>query len=156
MLSAPHAIQNQGPVFSRQQWDETNANPSIAERLASENGRTREQMYGVTIRRGVDLPNAIDDSTDRANLFAVIHRIWRDACDPACRSHALQAALQYRLSQEQGFESGPPLLHPWRSVSLRNGRAGWPFLIRICRTVIRWRLQATAVCRKPGRCRCRF
>ena len=98
--------QNQGPVFSRQQWDETNANPSIAERLASENGRTREQMYGVTIRRGVDLPNAIDDSTDRANLFAVIHRIWRDACDPACRSYALQAALQYRLSQEQGFESG--------------------------------------------------
>ena len=98
--------QNQGPVFSRQQWDETNANPSIAGRLASENGRTRGQMYGVTIRRGVDLPNAIDDSTDRANLFAVIHRIWRDACDPACRSHALQAALQYRLSQEQGFESG--------------------------------------------------
>ena len=104
--------QNQGPVFSRQQWDETNANPSIAERLASENGRTREQMYGVTIRRGVDLPNAIDDSTDRANLFAVIHRIWRDACDPACRSHALQAALQYRLSQEQGFESGPAFAAP--------------------------------------------
>jgi hypothetical protein len=101
--------QNQGPVFSRQQWDETNANPHIAARLASENGRTREQVYGVTIRRGVDLPNAIDDSTDRANLFAVVHRIWRDACDSACRGHALQAALQYRLSQEQGFEARPAL-----------------------------------------------
>ena len=104
--------QNHGPVFSRQQWDETNANPRIAARLASENGRTREQLYGVTIRRGVDLPNAIDDSTDRANGFAVVHRIWRDACDSACRSHALQAALQYRLSQEQGFEAGPAFAAP--------------------------------------------
>ncbi len=104
--------QNQGPVFSRQQWDETNANPRIAARLALENGKTREQMYGVTIRRGVDLPNAIDDSTDRANLFAVVHRIWRDACDSACRSHALQAALQYRLSQEQGFEARPEFAAP--------------------------------------------
>ena len=97
--------QNQGPIFSRQQWDETNANPRVAARLAIADDRTRQQVYGVTIRRGVDLPNAIDDSTDRANLFAVIHRIWRDACDSACRSHALQAALQYRLSQEQGFEA---------------------------------------------------
>lgn len=110
VCSACH--QNQGPVFSRQQWDETNANPRIADRLASENGRTREQMYGVTIRRGVDLPNAIDDSTDRANLFAVVHRVWRDACDPACRSQALQAALQYRLSQEQGFEAGAAFAAP--------------------------------------------
>jgi hypothetical protein len=99
--------QNHGAVFSRQQWDETNANPRIAARLASESGRPREHMYGVTIRRGVDLPNAIDDSTDRANLFAAVHRIWRDACDSACRSQALQAALQYRLSQEQGFEARP-------------------------------------------------
>ena len=101
--------QNHGPVFSRQQWDETNANPGIAARLVSGNGQTREQIYGVAIRRGVDLPNAIDDSTDRANQFAMIHRIWRDACDSVCRGQALVAALQYRLSQEQGFESKPAL-----------------------------------------------
>ena len=101
--------QNHGPVFSRQQWDETNANPGIVARLVSGNGQTREQIYGVAIRRGVDLPNAIDDSTDRANQFAMIHRIWRDACDSMCRGQALVAALQYRLSQEQGFESKPAL-----------------------------------------------
>ena len=99
--------QNHGPIFSRQQWDETNANPRVAARLASADGQAREQMYGVTIRRGVDLPNAIDDSADRANLFAVVHRIWRDACDAACRGDAVQAALQYRLSQQQGFEAKP-------------------------------------------------
>ena len=114
--------QNHGPVFSRQQWDETNANPRIAARLASENGRTREQLYGVTIRRGVDLPNAIDDSTDRANLFAVVDRIWRDACDSACRSQALQAALQYRLSQEQGFEAMPVLA----ATLAQRFAAQWP------------------------------
>ena len=97
--------QNHGPVFSRQQWDETNANPRVAARIALKDGKPRGQVYGVTIRRGVDLPNAIDDSTDRANLFGVVQRIWRGACDSACRSHAIEAALQYRLSQEQGFEA---------------------------------------------------
>ncbi len=104
--------QNHGPIFPRQQWDETNANPRIAARLALNDSKAREQVYGVTIRRGVDLPNAIDDSTDRANLFAVVHRLWRDACDSACRSHAVQAALQYRLSQEQGFEAAPAFVAP--------------------------------------------
>ncbi|MBA3254255.1 MAG: hypothetical protein M3496_14775 [Pseudomonadota bacterium] len=104
--------QNHGPVFPRQQWDETNANPRIAARLALKDDKTRQQVYGVTIRRGVDLPNAIDDSTDRANLFAVVHRIWRDACDAACRSHAIEAALQYRLSQQQGFEAKTAFSEP--------------------------------------------
>jgi cytochrome c553 len=114
--------QNHGPVFSRQQWDETNANPSVAARLASANGRVPDHLYGVAIRRGVDLPNAIDDSTDRANLFAVVHRIWRDACDSACRSQALQAALQYRLSQEQGFEARPA----FAALLAQRFAAQWP------------------------------
>ncbi len=41
-----------------------------------------------------------------------LNRIWRDACDSACRSQALQAALQYRLSQEQGFEATPAFALP--------------------------------------------
>ena len=92
----------------------------------------------MTIRRGVDLPNAIDDAADRANLFAVVQRLWRDACDAACRRPRLQAALQYRLSQEQGFEAAPHLLHPWLSASLRNGPTGSPFPIRTCPIAIRW------------------
>ena len=114
--------QNQGPIFSRQQWDETNANPRVAARLALQDGKPRQQVDGVTIRRGVDLPNAIDDSTDRANLFAVTHRIWRDACDSACRSSALQAALQYRLSQEQGFEAGTA----FAALLAQRFAAQWP------------------------------
>ncbi len=40
--------QNHGPIFSRQQWDETNANPRVAARLALQDGKPREQVYGVT------------------------------------------------------------------------------------------------------------
>ncbi|MGH6623133.1 MAG: hypothetical protein ACREBN_04130, partial [Burkholderiaceae bacterium] len=70
-------------------------------------------LYGVPIRRGIDLPNVIDDSTDRANTFGLTQRIWRDACDAKCRGRALTAALQYRLSDEQGFEATPAIDRPF-------------------------------------------
>ena len=95
--------QNHAPIFSRQQWDETNANPQIAGAIAARQARGRTSLYGVVIRGDVGLPNAIDDAADRANLIGVIQRIWRDACDRQCRAAAVAAALQYRLSQEQGF-----------------------------------------------------
>lgn len=97
--------QNQAPIFPRQQWDETNANPHIAAGIAARQPAGSTSLHGVAIRRGVDLPNAIDDATDRANVIGVVQRIWRDACDAACRSAAVTAALQYRLSQEQGFSA---------------------------------------------------
>ena len=52
----------------------------------------------------------------------MIHRIWRDACDSACRGSALQAALQYRLSQEQAFEAGTEFAAPLA----RRFAAQWP------------------------------
>ena len=95
--------QNHAPIFSRQQWDETNANPQIAGAIAARQTRGATSLYGAVIRGDVDLPNAIDDAADRANLIGVVQRIWRDACDRQCRPAAVAAALQYRLSQEQGF-----------------------------------------------------
>ena len=105
--------QNHAPIFSRQVWDETNANPRVAAALAgaggSAAGTRRTTVHGVPIQRGVDVPNAIDDATDRANLIGVIQRIWREACDAGCRAQALTAALQYRLSGERAFEAAPPV-----------------------------------------------
>jgi hypothetical protein len=105
--------QNHAPIFSRQIWDETNANPRVAAALAGADGSTagprRTTVHGVPIQRGVEVPNAIDDATDRANLIGVIQRIWREACDSGCRALALTAALQYRLSGERAFEIEPPI-----------------------------------------------
>src|SRR4029453_4659933 len=95
--------QNHAPIFSRQQWDETNANPQIAAAIVAHQPGATTSLYGVAIRGGVDLPNAIDEATDRANLIEVVQRIWREACDRPCRAAAVAAAMQYRLSQQQGF-----------------------------------------------------
>lgn len=86
--------QNHAPIFSRQLWDETNANRRVAEKLS----QVRDSFYGIPVHRGVDLPNLIDDATDRANLIGVIHRVWLEACDSTCRSLAITAAIQYSLS----------------------------------------------------------
>jgi hypothetical protein len=91
--------QNHGPVFSRQVWDETNANPKLAA-LLSRAGRNVGRI-------AVEIPNAIDDATDRANLLGVTQRIWVDACDAKCRTAALTAVLQYRLADGKGFDREP-------------------------------------------------
>jgi hypothetical protein len=91
--------QNHGPVFSRQVWDETNANPKVAALLSGAERSVRPIA--------VEVPNAIDDATDRANLIGVTQRIWIEACDAKCRVAALTAALQYRLSGAKGFDRAP-------------------------------------------------
>lgn len=99
--------QNHAPIFSRPLWSETHANPAIAAalRAAADSATLRTGRWlGVELQRGVDAPNAIDEATDAANLFAVTQRLWRDACDAHCRPAAIRAALQYRLSGSRHFE----------------------------------------------------
>lgn len=91
--------QNHGPMFSRQVWDETNANPAVAALLSRHNRAFRPVP--------VEVPNAIDDATDRANAAGVVQRLWTEACDATCRKAALAAAMQYRLSGERAFEREP-------------------------------------------------
>ncbi len=93
--------QGGGPLFSRQLWDETNANPEIARLLAAE-GR---DFYGLPVAQGVDVPAAFDAATDRASRIAVDQLLWREGCGSGenrwavrCRAAAFTAALQHRLS----------------------------------------------------------
>lgn len=109
--------QNHAPLFSRQVWDETNANPAVAERLAKHGTR----IHGIDVRRGVDIPNAIDDATDRANLLGVTRRIWRDACDATCRAGAAQAAERYRRTGGRALDGGS-----WREALVDGFRRAWP------------------------------
>jgi len=92
--------QNHGPIFARALWDETQANPGIAARLHE----ARRSFYGISLGQGVDIPYAIDNATDRANLFSAWQRVWRDGCEVSrregitCRAGLFALALQYRLS----------------------------------------------------------
>ncbi|HJV25256.1 MAG TPA: hypothetical protein VJ673_06200 [Aromatoleum sp.] len=91
--------QNHAPIFSRPLWQETNANPAVAARLLA----FGESVEGVPVRRGIDLPAAIDAAVARANRFALWQTLWRDGCGSdargvRCRAALFEAALRYRAT----------------------------------------------------------
>lgn len=92
--------QNAAPIFSRPAWDETSASPPIAARLAA----TGRDFYGLPWRHGVDVPDAIDAATARANRLALVQSLWQLGCAAntpqegiECRAEALLQALLLRL-----------------------------------------------------------
>lgn len=97
--------QNGAPIFSRALWDETNANPQVSTLLAA-SGRS---FYGIPLDRGVDIPYAIDNATERANGFALTQRLWREGCGDAdlparrCRAGLFSAALRHALAGGQAW-----------------------------------------------------
>lgn len=108
VCSACH--QNGALIFSRQQWDETNSNPRIAALL----GEHQNSFYGIPVKRGVDIPFAIDAATDRANLFSLYQLMWQQGCKATdssayneikCREELLTYTLQYLLSNRTVFNS---------------------------------------------------
>ena len=121
--------QNAAPIFARQQWDETNANPRLQPPLAAY-GRRR---YGIEVARGVDEPYAIDNATDRANRIAPTQVLWRDGCgadDPAgtaCRAAALRLMLQYRMSGASQLDrEGDAYRKDYAPRITEEWRARWP------------------------------
>lgn len=121
--------QNAAPIFSRPTWDETNANPMVARQLLAQ----RHTYFGVPVARGVDLPNAIDDATERANLYAAAQTLWREGCEggtaaaAACRSHAFMLALKYRLSGAESVDAAAARHRDAFVVPMRRSWAAkWP------------------------------
>ncbi len=97
--------QNGAPIFSRALWDETNANPKVAALLLA----SGQHFYGISPGRGIDVPYAIDNASERANAFSLMQRLWRDGCGAAdasaqrCRAGLFSAALRYALSGSQSW-----------------------------------------------------
>ncbi|MBI5461187.1 MAG: hypothetical protein HY941_03270 [Gammaproteobacteria bacterium] len=127
--------QNQAPIFSRPLWSETHANPRVAARLRA----VRADVYGAELAHGIDVPDAIDAATDRANRYALEQRLWREACaslastmeqtDTAtqCRVALLDAVLKLRLSGWRGFVGGAAdRLATLRAHWQAQWPAGWP------------------------------
>ena len=121
--------QNEAPIFSRPSWDETSASPPVAARLAA----TGLDYQGLPWRHGVDVPEAIDAATARANRLAVAQRLWQDGCAMAtaqasidCRAQALLQALRQRLigaaATGASADATPRLIAPL----LANWQSRWP------------------------------
>jgi len=122
--------QNHAPIFSRPLWDETNANADVAERLREFGNR----FHGVPARRGVDVAEAFDAATDRANLLMAIQRVWIEGCQDddsrraaECRGGALLAALRYRLAgRRHAHGAGDQARAGFRSVLADRWSRAWP------------------------------
>lgn len=123
--------QNATPIFSRPLWGETNANQQITALLQQQD----RSFYGIPVKLGIDIPNAIDDATDRANLIPAVQFLWEQACavDPdspearQCRGQALRFALQYRLSGSLQFaRTDNPDWQRFSAPLLARWQAQWP------------------------------
>lgn len=122
--------QNAGPIFADASWDETTANARVASRLDG----LGERFHGAPVADVDGAVTAIDTATNEANLLAVYQRIWSEGCaSPVpreaarCRAGALQAMVQYRLSNAAGFERTAPLYADgYLSLLERNWKRKWP------------------------------
>ena len=121
--------QNAGPIFSRQSWDETSANPDISARLAA----TGLSYYGLNWRSGVDVPDAIDSAVRRANLLATAQQLWQRVCVSTtheatirCRATALKQALRYRLGASLPAVFGPGTDQSLTNPMLAAWHTHWP------------------------------
>lgn len=122
---------NQSPIFSRQTWDETNAAAEVRLLLKTR----KKSFYGFPIDQGVDIPNAIDDATDRANLFAASQLLWREGCEGRasaadavrCRALIFKFMLQFRLSGGRFFDAASkPYTEEFVPAFARRWRELWP------------------------------
>jgi hypothetical protein len=121
--------QNDAPIFSRQSWDETSANPIIARLLAS----TGRDYDGLPWRHGVDVPQAIDEATERANLLPVAQRLWA-ACGDTDAGRACRSRLAWRtlVSRLRGVPDTLPLADDAALVPLvTHWRRDWPKGLRV-------------------------
>lgn len=102
--------QGQAPIFPIAQWNETNANPAIAARMAG----LGAAFHGVPVKRGIDEPDALDQAVGRANRLNLAQFFWQRVCAAAtamkpagCRARLLLAALRWRLGGSRG---------PWQAA----------------------------------------
>ena len=120
--------QNGSPIFSRALWDETNANPQVASLLSA----SGQSFYGIPPGRGVDIPYAIDNATERANGFALTQRLWREGCGnndlPArrCRAGLFVAALRHSLSGGQTWAQDENFRQTVATPLLAEASRRWP------------------------------
>ncbi len=123
--------QNAAPIFPKAAWDETNGNRGVAARLLKE----RSTFYGVAANSTGVAPAAIDNATDRANLFSAYQLLWRGGCGGSqpsiasqrCRAGAFAAMLQHRLGAYSKFDRQAPLYKDHLvPVLSENWRKQWP------------------------------
>ncbi len=83
------------PIFPQRPWNETNAQPEIAARIAA--ARDGADYLGVPPQVPLGMPERFDELTDVGAFAVALQRLWIDACgdDSACRRTMLRLGLRY-------------------------------------------------------------
>jgi hypothetical protein len=120
--------QNGAPIFSRALWDETNANPQVAALLLASGRR----FYGIPVERGVDVPYAIDNASERANGFALTQLLWQEGCGGndvtghRCRAGLFAATLRHALAGGQSWTADADFEQAVAAPLRAEARRRWP------------------------------
>ena len=122
--------QNEGPIFPRALWSETDNNPRILNRIAAARGIPEDDIPRTTNSRLAD----IDGSINRANMFSLFQRIWKQGCRSdsvrdsfQCRAGLLESALQHRLDPTFRLQTSSHLVHDYLlPILIGNIQQRWP------------------------------
>jgi len=116
--------QNAAPIFSSRPWSETNFNVAVAGQLAN----ALPRRFASLIESLSADAGAIDILAEHANYLAAAQLIWQRGCSSrACRSAALRAVLQYRLSGNYSFARDQAVYrNAYRAELQRNWQLLWP------------------------------
>jgi hypothetical protein len=97
--------QGAAPIFPQRPWNETNAQPEIAARIAA--ARNGADYLGVPAQVPLAMPERFDELTDVGAFTVALQRLWIDGCadDAACRRSMLRLGLRY-ASDPGAFDTG--------------------------------------------------
>lgn len=117
--------QSGAPIFPVRPWDETNANPGVAE-LIQGHHKDSSNYFSAPIKVPLANPEEVDDLTDKGNAIITTQRIWMDGCGAgdagnACRRSLLKLALEY-LWSPGSFSAESPAVK--KHLALQAN--GWP------------------------------
>lgn len=94
--------QTGAPIFPVRPWDETNANPGVADLIQGHHAGS-DNYFSAPINVPLANPEGIDDMADKGNAILTTQRIWMDGCGVgeegnACRRSLLKLSLEYLWS----------------------------------------------------------
>jgi hypothetical protein len=88
-------------------------------------------FYGIPVDRGIDVPYAIDNASERANGFALTQKLWREGCGGRsaagrCRAGLFAAALRHALSGGQTWTPDARFPQAVDKPLREQARRRWP------------------------------
>lgn len=94
--------QSGAPIFPVRPWEETNANPGVAELIKGHHADT-DNYFGAPLTVPLANPEIVDDMADKGNAIITTQKIWLDGCGAgeagnACRRSLFKLALEYLWS----------------------------------------------------------